>query len=84
MFDYYFTFRSMTAAQQAAMYLNKNGLFASLLRAPKVLSEKGCGFSVRILLQNGSDAAMILRKAGIYYEKVFQMSASGVWTEAYL
>ena len=84
MFDYYFTFRSMTSAQQAVMHLNKNGLFASMLRTPKVLSSKGCGFSVRVLLQNGSDAALILRKAGIYYEKVFQMSVSGSWTEAYL
>ena len=84
MFDYYFTFRSMTAAQQAVMLLNKNGLFASFLRAPRALSAKGCGFAVRVLFQNGTDAAMMLRKAGAIYEKVFQMNASGAWMEAYL
>ncbi len=84
MLDYYFTFRSMTAAQQAVMELNKSGLFASLLRAPRALSSMGCGYAVRVSLQNGTAAALVLRKAGIIFAKTFQMDASGVWREAYL
>ncbi len=84
MLDYYFTFRSMTAAQQAAMELNESGYFAALLRAPKALAGKGCGYAVRISLQNGSAAASILRNAGIFFEKVFRMDVSGLWREAFL
>lgn len=84
MLDYYFTFRSMTAAQQAVMELNKSGLFASLLRAPRALSSMGCGYAVRISFQNGPAAALVMQKADIVFAKSFQMDTSGNWREVYL
>lgn len=84
MLDYYFTFRSITAAQQAVMELIKSGLSAYLLRAPKALATKGCGYAVRILFQSGTLAASVLRKSGISYMKCFQMGISGEWKEVCL
>lgn len=84
MLDYYFTFRSMTAAQQAVAELNKSGLSAYLLRAPRALSSMGCGYAVRIAFQNGQMAASVLRKSGVSFTKCFQMGASGAWKEVYL
>ena len=43
MFDYVFTFRSLTPAQSARSVLAVEGLPASLERAPKRLSAQGCG-----------------------------------------
>ena len=84
MLDYYFTFRSMTAAQQAAAALNKSEIFASLLRAPRALSSMGCGYAVRVAFQSGPSAAAILHKSGVSYIKSFQMDISGYWKEVYL
>lgn len=84
MLDYYFTFRSMTAAQQAVMELKKSGLFASLLRAPRALSSMGCGYAVRVAFQNGSAAALVLRHASVAFTKTFQADKSGGWREVLL
>lgn len=83
MLDYYFTFRSMTAAQQAVMELKKSGLFASLLRAPRALSSMGCGYAVRVAFQNGSAAALVLRHTAADFTKIFQSDTSGGWREVF-
>ena len=35
MYDYYFTFRSMTQAQRAVSALRQAGIFAALIRTPR-------------------------------------------------
>ncbi len=84
MYDYYFTFRSVTAAQQAASELNKSGLFGSVLRTPGALSSMGCGFAVRVPFHHGTAAAFLLRKKDISFMKIFHKDLSGAWTEVYL
>ena len=41
------TFRSITAAQNAARALEQAGLLAQVLRTPRALQEQGCGYCVR-------------------------------------
>ena len=41
------TFRSITAAQNAARALEQAGLPAQVLRTPRALQEQGCGYCVR-------------------------------------
>ena len=84
MFDYYFTFRSMTAAQLAVTELNKSGISSSLLRAPKAISSMGCSYAVRVSYHNGPAAALILRQTGIAFTKVFHLDDSAIWKEAFL
>ena len=46
--EYYVNYRSITKAQAAARLLQKRGVSAELLRTPKALQEKGCGYSLRM------------------------------------
>ena len=84
MFDYYFTFRSLTAAQQAAAELQSHMIFPSLLRAPKSLSSMGCAYAARVMFPDGKFAAATLRKSGVVFEKVFVQDNLGVWREVHL
>ena len=43
MYQYYFTFRSMTQAQRAVGLLRQAGVFPTLLRTPRAISSQGCG-----------------------------------------
>ncbi len=79
---YYFTFRSMTKAQEAAMELSKLGISATFSRSPKAVSDLGCGYAVRVDLSGGWSVARALRNLGIRFEKVVQISngtAREVW-----
>ena len=73
MYEYYFTFRSMTAAQQAALILHQSGMEAEFLRAPKQLAEKGCGYALALHKWNYFEAALRLRHAGRQFERVYRI-----------
>lgn len=73
MYEYYMTFRSMTSAQQAALLLMQNGVNAAVLRAPRFLSEKGCGYAVGLNDLNVYLAVRLLRQFGNRFERVFRV-----------
>src|SRR5699024_3056452 len=49
MYDYYFTFRSMTQAQRAVGVLQQAAIYAVLERTPRAISPQGCGYAVKVL-----------------------------------
>jgi len=69
MFDFYFTFRTITAAQRAAYALMQYGLDAEFVRTPKALSSLGCGYAVRVNRSDATLAGMLFRRDGIRYER---------------
>lgn len=69
MYDFYFTFRSMTAAQQAALTLLQFSVDAEFVRAPRQFSQMGCGYAVRTRHEDAYRAGMILRQQGISFER---------------
>lgn len=77
MYDYYFTFRSMTQAQRAVSALRQTGIFAALIRTPRAISTKGCGYSIQV----GGDVvyrtAEVLRANLILHEKAYRITAGG-------
>lgn len=77
MFDYYFTFRSVTWAQRAEKALVRNGLRVSILRAPKFLSQKGCGYALRVRGGQGTQAAAILRRDRALWDGVYRVYQDG-------
>lgn len=77
MFDCYFTFRSITGAQRGERALKKEGLRCTLLRAPKVLSLKGCGYALRVRGGEALAARTALGIWGIEYGKIYQMTSDG-------
>lgn len=76
---YCITFRSVTLAQRGESVLKKRGIRSSLQRTPRWMEEQGCGYCLRLGEGNWSDAAQILREAGIGYRKIYRQSGtSGV------
>ena len=63
--DFYFTFRSMTVAQQAALALLQCGIEYDLVKAPGVLSPMGCSHAVRVESADFYQASMVLRREGL-------------------
>lgn len=84
MSEYYFTFRSLTSAQQATFLLSKNGVFSNLIRAPKALSSMGCGYALRISSEQAHAAASQLRSSGIRIEKTMLYDHTGRYQEVWL
>lgn len=62
MFEYLFTFRSLTAAQSARNVLSAEGIRAPVTRTPGRMAANGCGYAVRVSEKNGIRAAELLRR----------------------
>lgn len=84
MYDYYFTFRAILAAQKAIHALQNRGIRVSLIRSPKLTASTGCGYAIRVRQQNGEQAAAILRLSGIQFQKIFLSDTNGDFTEVWL
>lgn len=84
MFDYYFTFRSITPAQRAQGVLQKMNMDAQLRRLPKYLSGRGCGYAVAVQAAHGANAARALRSFGVSYGAVYKISFDGAYEEVAL
>ena len=77
MYEYYFTFRSMTRAQMAVQRLNGRGIGAELVRIPKSIAAMGCGHAVRVQREDAYPASAALHAAGIGFERVFALDYDG-------
>ncbi len=77
MLDYYLTFRSITFAQRAQLALAGARVPGMLLRAPKSMSAKGCGYAVKLRPADAAKAAAILRNAGVPYSAVYRVRPDG-------
>ena len=64
------TFRSITAAQNAARALEQAGLPAQVLRTPRALQEQGCGYCVRAPAEPET------------IRRLYRRGADGAWQEA--
>ena len=69
--------RSLTTAQRAAAALQKEGIFASVTKAPQSANPSGCTYGVKVGERNLSRAVTILRRAGIRCGKVFALDPWG-------
>ena len=67
------TFRSLTHAQRAMTVLERKGITASLTRAPKELSMRGCAYAV-ILRKKIGEAVKLIEELKLpsaqYYERL--------------
>lgn len=77
MFDYYFTFRSVTYAQRAQQLLTGAHISSAMMRAPKAMSSKGCGYALRIRASAAAHAADVLQNGGVPYSAVYRMRPDG-------
>ena len=75
--DWLITFRSVTFAQKGERALKGRGINTVLQRTPRNLSERGCGYCLRIRERDIFAAVEILRSDQIAFEKIFAMRAGG-------
>lgn len=76
--------RSLTYAQRAARALEKSGISAGVLKAPKLAAGNGCGYCVSVSYARGFAAADILRREGLLQGKIFEQYSDGTLKEASL
>ncbi|MBQ6430423.1 MAG: DUF3343 domain-containing protein [Oscillospiraceae bacterium] len=81
MYDYFFTFRSVTAATGASRALERAGVPSVTVRTPKDLRHKGCGYSIRVRNDLLTEAKRALQLAGTGYQKIYRRTDAGTWQE---
>ena len=81
MYDYIFTFRSVTAALGASRALDRAGVSSVTVRTPRDLRHKGCGYSLRVREELLPEAKAALQSAGAVYQKIYRRASDGVWRE---
>lgn len=84
MYEYYFTFRSVTRAQAALVTLTQAGLRSTLVRIPKKLSQIGCGYALKLSEKDAYAAALALRQNGPSFNRCLKVGPDGEMEEAYL
>lgn len=65
MYEYYFTFQSITYAQKALSELFRIGIASELIRSPKHLSAAGCSYALTVKSSDGFRAYAAMRSVGI-------------------
>ncbi len=80
---YLITFRSITFAQKGEGALKRAGITCTLLRTPRAMEERGCGYCLTLRGGDAAAALGVLRSAGAPYRKVY-LQENGRWEEAAL
>lgn len=76
--------RSLTYAQRSARMLERAAIGASVARAPRSISTRGCGYVVSVAGKNLSRAMEVLTQAGLRPEKIYRREPDGTIGEAAL
>lgn len=84
MYDYYFTFRSLTLAQQARHFLSTKGILSKVQRSPKSVSSEGCSYALKISQIHAAASASYLRTSGLLYTRVLSVNPNGTVKEVFL
>lgn len=75
--EWLITFRSVTFAQRAERALRNHRIEARLQRTPKHLTERGCGYCLRLQELHVPMAMEILGREKLSYEKLYALSSDG-------
>lgn len=80
----YITFRSVTFAQKAERILKQAAMECQLLRTPKELSHRGCGYCLAMRPEQIVYAAKLLDAEKVEYGKLYFRNYQGAYEEIYL
>lgn len=73
--------RSLTYAQRTAIVLERAGITARILRAPRGLVEEGCSHAVKVSERSLSPALSVLGRTDLKPKRIFVMTADGTYSE---
>jgi len=83
-YNWLITFRSVTFAQKGERLLNKAGISCMLQRTPKLLSERGCGYCLRLQMKDAMAAVELLQENEVSYGKIYALTEGGAPQERVL
>ena len=75
--DWLITFRSITFAQKAERLLKRENISCIMQRTPRELSQRGCGYCLRIRAWEAMTAAQLLQDNAITYGKIYAITDGG-------
>ena len=82
--EWLITFRSVTFAQRGEKALRNNRIACRMQRTPTHLTERGCGYCLRLPSVDIPNAMDILRREKLPYEKVYAVKEDGSTQERML
>lgn len=74
---YLITFRSITYAQKGERILKEMGVSCTLQRTPKILTQRGCGYCLRLGNYDIASAIAELKNRHTPFGKVYAVDAQG-------
>ncbi len=74
---HFITFRSVTPAQRGQRILQQAGITCALLRTPRWMEEKGCGYCLRLRPEDTQRAVALLRQNKLSFSKVYTDAEGG-------
>ena len=74
-------YRSLTYAQRSARTLERAGVTGTVIRVPRTVSERGCGYGVLVTPKNRARAMSVLSAAGLRPERTL-IREDGTYREA--
>lgn len=77
MTSYFVTFRSVTYAQRGERLLRGAGVGCAMQRTPRMLEERGCGYSLTLRAGEVSRALSLLRQGNVPFRKVYFRDGEG-------
>ena len=75
--EWLITFRSITFAQKAQWVLKRRNIGCTLQRTPKALTERGCGYCLRLSGRDTVSALAVLGQEKLKYEKLYAVGEDG-------
>ena len=73
----YVTFRSVTPAQRGEGLLRRTGVDCKLQRTPRWMEAQGCGYCLKLRLQDMKQATELLRQKQIPFRKLYLQQEDG-------
>ena len=74
---YYVTFRSVTHGQRAERLLREMGFHCGLVRTPRWMEARGCGYSLRVRTEDAEGVVSMLRQNNVPMQKVYVQNGEG-------
>ena len=73
--------RSLTYAQRTASVLERAGVTARILRAPRSVIGEGCGYGVKVSERSLAESLVLLNRMGLKPRGVYIAEADGSYRE---
>ena len=79
--DYFFTFRSVTAAMGSSRALEQAGIKNQMVRTPTALRQQGCGYSLRVSEGRLHETKQVRGEVGGRCQTIYRKEADATWED---